>query len=66
MNKVLLDWLPKEEDIEWNNPLIWLLEVFGLPGDRYMCRPTNNVIEITFKSDKDATLCRIMLSEKLA
>lgn len=65
MNKVVLDWLPNEGDTEWNNPLICLLEVFGLPGNRYMCRPTNGIMEITFNSEKDATLCRIMLSERL-
>lgn len=64
-HKVIVDWLPKEGDIEWSNPLASVLQVFGLPGNRFSCMPDDNVMTITFKNKKDADLCRILLSERL-
>ena len=64
--EVNLDWLPKETDQEWHNPLVLLLEVFGLPGERYLCRPTGDSMVVVFNSEKDAVLCKLMLSERLA
>ena len=42
-----------------------VLEVFGLPGDRYESKPETDYMSFTFKNEKDATLCRILLSERL-
>ena len=64
-HKVIVDWLPKEGDLNWNNPLASVLEVFGLPGCRFVSTPTDNFMTLTFKNKKDADLCRILLSERL-
>jgi hypothetical protein len=32
------------------------MEVFGLPGDRYITHPTQDYLEFTFKDPEDATL----------
>jgi len=42
-----------------------VLEVFGLPGDRFVYHPFEDFMEFHFKSKKDADLCRILLSEKI-
>jgi hypothetical protein len=42
-----------------------VLEVFGLPGDRYESRPSHDAMFFDFKNKKDADLCRILLSERL-
>jgi hypothetical protein len=42
-----------------------VLEVFGLPGGRYESKPEHDYMSFTFKNQKDATLCRILLSERL-
>jgi hypothetical protein len=42
-----------------------VLEVFGLPGGRYESRPETDYMSFTFKSKRDADLCRILLSERL-
>ena len=47
----------------WNEACAKVLSVFGLPGDKYYYRPTDNFMMFIFKSTKDATLCRILLSE---
>lgn len=49
----------------WNETCISVIEVFGLPGDRFMWHPTPNYMEFKFAKEKDADLCKILLSEKL-
>jgi hypothetical protein len=60
-NQILhVDW-----DSSWNEACALVLEVFGLPGQRYYYRPLDNHMMIIFKSEKDTQLCRILLSEVL-
>ena len=49
----------------WNEMCADVLEVFGLPGDRFTSHPTPNFMDFHFKTKKDAELCRILLSERL-
>lgn len=49
----------------WNETCAMVLEVFGLPGGRYYYKPYQSHMTFTFKSVKDAELCRILLSERL-
>jgi hypothetical protein len=50
----------------WNEACADVLEVFGLPGDRYTSHPTTDNMDFYFKSEKDKRLCEILLSDKLA
>ena len=49
----------------WNEACADVVEVFGLPGDRYNAHPTMNKMDFHFKSPRDAELCRVLLSEKI-
>ena len=49
----------------WNESCADVIEVFGLPGDRFTSHPTMNSMEFYFKSEKDAALCRVLLSESI-
>lgn len=49
----------------WNECCAMVLEVFGLPGNRFMYRPHEDYMIFEFKTEKDAALCRILLSERL-
>jgi hypothetical protein len=49
----------------WNEKCASVLEVFGLPGDRFYYKPYPTHMTFTFKSLKDAKLCQILLSESL-
>lgn len=49
----------------WNETCAQVLEVFGLPGNRFMYHPYNDYMVFDFKSEKDQKLCEILLSEKL-
>ena len=62
---VTIDWTHHEGVESWNITCAKVLEVFGLPGQRYYYRPFDTHMTFTFKNKKDAVLCRILLSEKL-
>ena len=49
----------------WNETCAMVLEVFGLPGDRFMYHPYEDYMTFDFKTKKDADICRILLSERL-
>ncbi len=50
---------------EWNEACAKVLNVFGLPGNRFYYRPKDDYMIFIFKSIKDATLCRVLLSETM-
>ena len=64
LNSVYVHW-DNQNGFWWNETCAMVLEVFGLPGGRYESHPEQDVMKFTFKSKKDADLCRILLSERL-
>ncbi len=54
-----------QSNVWWNEACADVLEVFGLPGDRFTSHPTPNSMDFHFKSKKDADLCKILLSQHL-
>ena len=64
-HEVQIDWHPAQTGVFWNELCANILEVFGLPGDRYISHPTADFMTFTFKNKKDADMCRILLSEHL-
>lgn len=64
-HEVIIDWNLDRDTIWWNECCAKVLEVFGLPGDRFVYTPSIDFMTFTFKSKKDAMLCRILLSEKI-
>jgi hypothetical protein len=61
---VRIPWHNQHEPF-WNELCSNVVEVFGLPGNRFVSRPTADYMDFTFKNQKDADLCRILLSESL-
>jgi hypothetical protein len=49
----------------WNETCAQVLEVFGLPGHRFTYHPHEDYMTFSFNNEKDATLCKILLSERL-
>ena len=64
-HEILVDWNPSRNSPFWNELCADIMEVFGLPGDRYVSVPTEDYMIFTFKNIKDAHLCKILLSERL-
>ena len=62
---VTLTWHNQNNDW-WNNACADVLEVFGLPGNRFYYKPYFDHMIFTFKSKKDADLARVLLSDKLS
>jgi len=63
-HEIIVDW-HNQGAVWWNETCAMVLEVFGLPGNRFIYKPFENFMTFTFKSIKDADLCRILLSERL-
>ena len=61
---IKLDW-NNQNNKWWNEQCANVLEVFGLPGGRFYYKPYPTHMTFTFKSIKDAELCRILLSDSL-
>lgn len=63
-NTVTVVW-DNQNGFWWNETCAIVLEVFGLPGDRYVTKPSHDAMFFDFKNERDAELCRILLSERL-
>ena len=63
-NIVTVKW-DNQDKFWWNETCVLVLEVFGLPGDRYVSKPSEDAMVFNFKNEKDASLCKILLSERL-
>jgi hypothetical protein len=64
VHKVSIPWRGQKE-YWWNETCADVLEVFGLPGGRFTSHPKMDQMDFYFKSEKDADLCRILISERL-
>lgn len=62
---VNLPWVG-QNNFWWNEACADIMEVFGLPGDRYTSHATMMYMTFYFKSEKDKVLCEILLSEHLS
>jgi hypothetical protein len=61
---ITINW-HSQDNLWWNETCADVLEIFGLPGNRFYYKPYPTHMTFTFKSLKDAELCRLLLSEKL-
>jgi hypothetical protein len=61
---VIVRW-NNQKEYWWNETCAMVLEQFGLPGERYTSHPTENEMTFKFFNEKDATMCRLLLSERL-
>ena len=64
-HEVIVDWHAPNGEFWWNETCAMVVEVFGLPGQRFVYTPTEDFMTFCFKSKKDADLCKILLSERL-
>lgn len=62
---VRIHWEDSQTGAWWNETCATILEVFGLPGGRFMSHPNADYMTFYFKNEKDWQLCKILLSERL-
>jgi hypothetical protein len=64
VNEILVPW-EQQSNTWWNEICAKVVEHFGLPGDRYNSHPSEHHMRFVFKNEKDAFMCRLMISESL-
>ncbi len=57
MNIVEISWN------KWVTQCTLIIDHFGLPGSKYHTNLTHNTMKFHFKDDKDALMCRLLISE---
>ena len=62
--EIRLNW-ENQNKYWWNEVCADVVEIFGLPGDRFTSHPFDDCMLFRFKSKKDYQLCKILLSDKL-
>ncbi len=64
MTRITVPW-KNQTNTWWSETCANILEHFGLPGDRYITEITADHLHFDFNDDKDALMCRIMISDKI-
>ena len=64
MTRITVPW-KNQTNTWWNETCANILEHFGLPGDRYITEITADHMHFDFNDDKDALMCRILISDKI-
>ena len=49
----------------WNETCADIVQHFGLPGGKYVTEVNEEYMKFIFYDDRDALLCKIMISEKI-
>lgn len=62
---VTVGWQTGQGNIWWNETCAMVLEVFGLPGDRFVYTPGPNDMMFSFKNEKDQMICQTLLSDRI-
>jgi hypothetical protein len=61
---VMIPWASKMDNVmQWNEVCAQAMEVFGLPGDRYLTQANVNNMTWFFKTEQEALLMRLKFSE---
>jgi hypothetical protein len=61
-NDIKITWVYQDK-IWWDTVCVKVIEAFGTPGKKYITSVCENHLIFKFHSDKDATMCRLLLSE---
>jgi hypothetical protein len=64
MTEIKIPW-KSQSDIWWNETCARIIEHFGLPGNQYTTEVSENEMKFFFKDDREALLCKIMISEEI-
>jgi len=64
-HKVKINWTNEQGTIWWNEACAMVLETFGLPGQKYIYKPSINYMLFEFEDERDAFMCKILLSDRI-
>ena len=64
MTEICVPW-KSQSNIWWNKICANIVEHFGLPGGKYTTEVSEDYMKFFFNDERDALLCKIMISEEL-
>lgn len=64
-NEIMIPWRSGDSVSSWNELCARVVEHFGLPGGRYTTEVSADWMGFKFLDEKDAFVCKLMLSEHL-
>ncbi len=64
MTEIKIAW-ENHKSLDWNETCARIVERFGLPGEKYTTEVSVDYMKFFFKDERDALLCKIMISEEL-
>ena len=65
LHEIHIPWKAGDSITGWSDLCASVVEHFGLPGDRFITEVCIDWMKFQFYNEKDAFLCKIMLSEHL-
>lgn len=54
-----------QSNIWWNETCANIIEIFGLPGDKYTTEVSADEMLFFFQNEKDAMMCMLLISEEI-
>ncbi len=64
MVRITVPW-QSQSNHWWDQTCADIVEHFGLPGGKYVTEVSSECMHFDFKDERDALLCKIMISEKI-
>jgi hypothetical protein len=62
MTEIRVPW-ESQSNTWWNETCANIIEHFGLPGDKYTTEVSADDMRFFFTDERDALMCRILISE---
>lgn len=51
---IRIPWCRGDTVASWDETCAWAIEIFGLPGDKFITHPTEEYMDFMFKQKEDA------------
>ena len=64
MTEICVPW-KSQSTVWWNEICARIVDKFGLPGGKYTTEVSENEMKFFFRDEREALLCKIMISEEL-
>jgi hypothetical protein len=64
MARITVPW-ESQSNTWWNETCARVIEHFGLPGGRYVTEISADCMHLDFRNDKDALMCRLLISDSI-
>ena len=63
MHKVRMFWMSHDDVEMWNERMAWVVESFGVPGERWVSHAKEDWIDIHFYKEEDAVMFKLKFGQ---